>query len=152
MSELMRKHQDLSAMVGLVREHVGEHGGARRPNSCPASPRKTGDSAVRLRRESIGEHAEALRGALFVGSGSLFHGAAIGFERRRTLEMRSGMLDPYEAAVMQMSENGGNGAAAAAVDSAQLGAPSPRIEMLQQELIHGVVDGVGFQDDIANLE
>ena len=139
-------------MVCLVREHVGEHGRPGGPNSCPASARKLGDLAVRLSGESVGEHAEALRGALFVGSGSFFHGAAIGFERRRTLEMRSGMLDPYEAAVMQMRENGSNGATAAAVDSAQLGAPSPRIEMLQQELIHGVVDGVGFQDDIANLE
>ena len=39
-AQLMRQHQDLAAVMGLVREHVGEHAGAGGPGARPASARE----------------------------------------------------------------------------------------------------------------
>ncbi|MGC1598556.1 MAG: hypothetical protein WA774_24620, partial [Candidatus Acidiferrales bacterium] len=59
---------------------------------------------------SMRRHCAAL---FFVGGGGLLHGAAVGIERRGTLQMRRGIFQPDEAAVVEMGEDGGDRAAAA---------------------------------------
>ena len=44
--ELMREHAHLSAVMGVMRDHVGEHGDARRPWPGPAIAHKTLDAAL----------------------------------------------------------------------------------------------------------
>src|ERR1700720_2269850 len=83
--KLMRQHQNLPPMVGLVREHVRKHGSSSGPGLGPTPAREPGDAAIRSGRESPSQPAQALRGAPPVRSGTLLHGAAVGIERRRTL-------------------------------------------------------------------
>ena len=84
-AELMRKHNDLAAMVGFVGEHVREHGSPGGPGPCPASARELRNLSSRISGQSIGEHAETLRGALSVGGESLSYRATMGVERGGTL-------------------------------------------------------------------
>jgi len=51
---------------------------------------------------------------------------------------------------MKMGEDGGDGPAVT-MGCGRPGTPSSRIQTRQQELIHGVVDRVDFQQYIANL-
>ena len=46
-SELPRQHAHLSAMMHVMRDHVGKHGGARRPWLRPTVPAKVLDPAPR---------------------------------------------------------------------------------------------------------
>src|SRR5260370_13603779 len=105
---------------------------------------------MRSGRESIRQHAQALRGASPVRGGSRLDGAAAGIERRRTLQMRRGMLQPRKTVVVQMREDGGDGPAMAFL-TRRLGAPRTRVEMGKDELVHGVVARVGFEQGVANL-
>jgi len=139
-------------MVGFMRKHVGEHGSASGPYSRPASAREFRDLALGFGGQSVGEHAETLRGAFSVRDGSLLHGAAVRIERGRTFQVRGGMLKPHETAVVQVDENRGDGAAIVALYSRRLRAPRLGVEVREQELIHCVVDGVGFQEDVANVD
>ena len=50
-AELVGEHQDLAAMMRVVREHVREHRGAGGPRLRPAAPRKFCDAAFRRGRE-----------------------------------------------------------------------------------------------------
>ena len=59
--------------------------------------------------------------------------------------MRGGILEPREAVVVKMGEDRGDGATGVALGSGRLGAPSPRVEMREKELVHRVIDRVGFQ-------
>jgi hypothetical protein len=45
-AKLVREHQDLPAMMRFVGEHVGVHGGVRRPGFCPTAAREFRDAAV----------------------------------------------------------------------------------------------------------
>jgi len=76
--------------------------------------------------------------------------AAIGIERRRAFEVRGGVLEPYQAAIVQMGEDCGD-RAATSLFTGRIRAPGPRIEIREQELVHGVVDGIGFEEDVANF-
>ena len=99
-AELMRQHQNLAAMMRLVREHVSEHGPSGRPRGHPTVAREFSNAAIRLSRESIRQHAQALRGASPVRGTSLLHGAAAGIEWRRTLQMRRISFQPFKTAVV----------------------------------------------------
>jgi hypothetical protein len=149
-AELVGQHHNLAAMVGFVREHVGEHGASGGPGGHPTVAGELCNAAIRRCRESIRQHAQALRGAFAVSGSSLLDGAAVGVERRRRLEMRSVQSQPLETAVVKMGENGGDGPASAFL-ARGLGAPGARVEMREDELVHGVVARVGFEQGVANL-
>ena len=53
---------------------------------------------------------------------------------------------------MNVREDRGDGSAAITLCSRQLQSPGLRVEVREQQLIHGVVDCVGFQQDVANLD
>src|SRR5260370_42687949 len=110
-AELVGQHQNLAAMMSLVREHVGEHGPSGGPRWHPTVASELCNAAIRSGGESIRQHAQALRGASPVRGGSLLHGAAIGIEWRRTLQMRRGILQPHKPAVSQAREEGRDGPA-----------------------------------------
>src|SRR5260370_24765540 len=110
-ADLVGQHQNLAAMMRLVREHVSEHGPSGGPCLRPTAARELCNAAIRNGRESIRQHAQALRGASPVRGGSLLHGAAVGIEWRRTLQMRRGILQPHKPAVSQAREEGRDGPA-----------------------------------------
>jgi len=71
--------------------------------------------------------------------------------RRRALEVRRGVLDPDQTVVVQMRENARNGASLPAVFLPWTGTPRSWIEVRQQELVHGIIRGVSFQQDFAKF-
>lgn len=127
-AELVRQHQNLAAMMRLVREHVREHGPSGGPRLGPTAARELRNAAIRSGGKSVGQHAQTLRGAPFVRGGSLFHGAAVGIEWRRTLQMRRGILQPDQTAVVEMREDGCDCAATAFL-TWRLGAPRTSVEI-----------------------
>src|SRR5438309_2107528 len=148
-AKLVGQHQNLTAMVGLVREHVSEHGPSGGPRWRPTVARELCNAAIRSGRESIRQHAQALGGAFLLRSSSLLHGAAVGIEWRRTLQMRCRPLQPLKRGFVQMSEDGRDGPAIAFL-TGRLGTPRTRVEMREDELVHGVVECVGFEQGVAN--
>src|SRR5690348_6902795 len=138
-------------MMRFVRKHVRPHGGAGRPRGHPGVAGEFLHAALAIIGKGIHEHLEAQAAAFLVGGGGLFHGAAMAVERSWPLEMRRGIAEPVEAYVVQMGEDRREGASAAAADSGRLSAPDAAIEVRKQELIHGVIDGVDFQQVVSEL-
>src|SRR5712664_2615925 len=149
-AELVGQHQNLTAMMRLVREHVSEHGPSGGPSLRPTAAGKLCNAAIRRGRESIRQHAQALRGASPVRGSSLLHGAAVGTEQGRTFQMWRGVLQPHKAAVVQMREDGRDCPAIAFL-TRRPGAPRTRVEVREDELVHCVVARVGFEQGVANL-
>jgi len=52
-AELVSQHQNLAAMMRIVREHVSEHGPPGRPRLRPTAARELRNAAIRSGRESI---------------------------------------------------------------------------------------------------
>jgi len=127
-AELVRQHQNLAAMMRFVREHVSEHGPSGGPRLRPTAARELCNAAIRSSGESIRQHAQALRGASPVRGSSLLHGAAVGIERQRTLQVRRGILQPHKTAVVQMREDRRDGPATAFL-TRRLGTPRARVEL-----------------------
>jgi len=150
-AELVRQQQDLTPVVGLVREHVGEHASARRPRPCPTSARENRDPAIGLSGKRIGEHTETLGRAFFVRGRGLPYRAAVRIEWYRTLQVRGGAPQPYKTAVVKVRKDGSDASAGISGSRGRARAPCQRVKVCQQELIHRVIDGVGFQQDVANL-
>lgn len=132
-----------------MRKHVAEHGCTRRP-LAQLSARKFGDLPPGTFGQRLGEHAQTLRRTPVMCRCRLFHRAAFGIESRRTLQVWSGISQPGEPVVVQMREDRSD-RSAVILRSGNLGAPGPRIKVRQDELIHRIVDRVGFQQDIANV-
>src|SRR5260370_42575926 len=130
-------------MMRLVREHVSEHGPSGGPRWRPTVARELCNAAMRSGRESIRQHAQALRGASPVRGGSLLPGAAVGIERRRTLQMRRGTPQPLQTGVVQLREDGGDGPALAFLPGL-LVAPGPMAQPRPDDLVHSVLAGVAF--------
>jgi len=112
-AELVREHQNLAAVMRLVREHVREHAPSGGPRLRPTAAREFFNAAIRSGRKRVRQHAQALRGAFPVRGGSLLYGAAVRIQRRRTFQMRRGIFQPHKTAVVQMREDGGDRPAAA---------------------------------------
>ena len=151
-AELVRQHQDLTSMVGLVGKHVGKHGCACGPCSSKAIARKFRDLALWPSGQRIGKHAQTLCRALPVRGRGLLHRTAVRTQRGRTLQVRSRIPEPCDTGVVKVCEDRGDGAAATALGSGRLGAPSPRVKMREKELVHRIIDRVGFQQHVANLD
>ena len=62
--------------------------------------------------------------------------------------MRGREPQPLAADVVNVSEDGSDGTSLA---PGRLGAPRAGVEMLKQELVHPVVDGVGLQQRLAKV-
>jgi hypothetical protein len=150
-AELVGEHENLSSVMGFVRKHVAEHGGSGRPGGDDFVSSEFGDAAIGLGGECVGEHEETLRGTLPESGGSLFLGATMRVERGGTFEMRGGVAEPVATNGVKMREDGGDGAASAASGCGRWGAPGAWVEMDEEELVHGVVDGVGFEEDVADF-
>lgn len=143
-AELVCQHDDLAAMVGFVRKHVGKHRRACGPSGDVSVANEFRDAAIRIGGEGVGEHGKALRGAFFMGGGGLLHRASVRVKRRGTLEVWGGVSEPSDANVVQMGEDGGDGPSTAFY-AGRFRAPCAGIEMREQDLVHGVVNCVGFQ-------
>jgi hypothetical protein len=150
-AELVSEHEDLAAVMSFVSEHVAKHGGAGGPNGHDRIAEEFGDPAIGLRGERVGEHDKTGGGTFFVGGGGLRNCAAVGIERSGTFQMRRRILEPAETGVVEVGEDSGDGTAAAVFRGRRLGAPGAWIEMREEELVHGVVDGLSFEEDVTNF-
>ena len=115
------------------------------PHRHPTPARKLRHSPpLRVPRQRLGQHPQTLLPTLLVGSRRLLHRAPRRVERRRTLQMRRRILQPHQPAVMQMREDCPN-RTPMPLRPQRLRPPRARIQMLQQELVHRIVDGISFQ-------
>jgi hypothetical protein len=142
----MRKHAHLPAMVGFVRKHVAEHLHARRPGLGPAVSEKLPDAALTV-TERFGEHFFAASGALSQSSAGLPRRAVCTVELSRNLQVRSRKPDPLATHIVQVREDGHNGTGLAG----RLGAPRGRVKVLDNYLVHAVVDGKYLDCSLAEL-
>ena len=149
-TKLMRQHQNLPAMMRLMRKHISKHRPSSRPGSRPTPPRKFLNPPLRIRRESIRQHPQTLRCTLPMCSRSLLHRAPIRIKRRRTLQMRRRIPKPIKPAVVQMRKNRRDGSPIAFL-TRRLSPPSPRLKARQDDLVHPVVDRISFEQCVANL-
>jgi hypothetical protein len=147
----MRKHEHLAAVMRLVREHVREHRSTRRPNGCPAAAQVFFHAAVWRTGKCVREHGQALPRALAMRPRRLLHRAAAGIERLRAFQVRSGIANPNQPAVVQVRKNRRDGASLASGMPGKGSAPGARIEALQDELVHRIVDGIYGQDCVDHV-
>ena len=64
--------------------------------------------------------------------------------------MRSRIPQPYKPAVVKMRVDRGDRSSRMTLFR-QLRAPSARIKMRKQKLVHCIIDGISFDQDIASL-
>lgn len=143
----MRQHADLAAVVGFMREHISNHGSTRGPRAGPTVAHELPDATLRT-GESFGEHLGAALRTFGKRRARLLLRTAGTIKLRRQLEMRRGKSQPLATNIVDVSEDGSDGARAAAW---RFGVPSSRVEMLKDELVHCVVDREGFQQNVAEL-
>ena len=148
--QLVRQHQNLAAMMRLVREHVSKHRPAGWPSLRPTPAREFHHTPTRRCGQSIRQHPQALRPTFPMCRSSLLNRAMVRIQRRRTLQMRRRILQPRQPAVVQMREYRRD-RSAAALFSRQLRTPSTRVQLRQNKLVHRVVARISFQQRIANL-
>jgi len=132
----MGEHQDLSAMVGFVSQHVAQHFDSDGPrgSECVAAKERgmAGRTVKRLR-----EHFGAAGGALRQPLPGLKWCAMGAVEQRGNLEMRGRKPDPFAADVVHVGKDGRDGTNF----SGRFRRPGSRVEVLDHVLIHAVVRG-----------
>ncbi len=143
-AELRREHDDLSAMVGFVGEHVEQHFGADWPGSRPSVSEKMLDWIV-ASAERFGEHVCAAGGAFGQLRAGLLRGAVRPVEQRRHVEMRSVEPHPLAANIVHVGENGRDGAGVAG----WFRFPGERVEMFDDRLIEAIVRGKHLNSNLA---
>jgi hypothetical protein len=149
-TKLMRQHQDLPAMMRLVRKHISKHRPSSRPSPRPTPTRKFRNPPVRIRRKSIGQHPQTQRSTFPMRSHSLLHRAPVWIKRRRTLQMRRRIPKPNKPAVVQMREDRRN-TPPVAFFTRRLCPPSPRIKAREDHLVHPIIARISFKQGIPNL-
>src|SRR5277367_1160862 len=135
----MSEHAHLTAVVRLVRDHIGEHGRAWSPRAGPPVAMKFFDAAT---GESLRQHLRTEGCTLRESSLDFLLRAAGAIEPGWRLAVRRRQPKPLAANIVDVREDGSDGARFAA---GELGAPRARVEMLEHELVHAVVDRPGFQ-------
>lgn len=135
MAELVGEHADLTAVVGLVGDHVAEHLGADGPRLSPSITTKGLGASFRIER--FGEHRGTELCAYGERGAGLLRSAPGAVESRGRLEVRGGQADPFHPNVVHVGEDGRDGADLAG----RPGGPDVRVEMLDEKLIEAVVDG-----------
>lgn len=143
----MGQHAYLAPVMSFVRKHIGNHGGTRRPRRRPTIATELFDAAARV-CESFRQHLRASLRALGESGTRLFLGATGAIELHRRLEVWGRKTQPFEANIMDVSEDGGDGASAAA---RWLFTPGLRVKTFEDELVHRVVGDESFDEDVANL-
>jgi len=133
-------------MMRLVGKHVSKHCPASRPHRSPTPPAKLRHAPISSARQRIGQHAQTLRRALFVGSSSLLHRAPVRIQRRRTLQIRRRIPYPNQPAVMQMCKDGSNSPSTPRLPQRR-SPPSPSIKVRQKMLIHQIIDGISLDQN-----
>jgi hypothetical protein len=136
----MREQADLPAMVRVMGNHVGEHSWARTPGPCPAIAKKNVNPAFRARL-GFEKHLAAARGAVSQRSSGLLLRASASVQESRYFQVRSRQPQPLTADIVHMRKDPGNRAYAPARG---LRPPRPRVEVLQDELVHEIIHGVGL--------
>ena len=146
-TELMGQHAYLAAMMGIMHDHVGEHGGAAGPRSGPAVAAELLD-ATRRAVQGFCEHLRAAQRAFRQRGSCLLLRAAGAIELLWKLEMRGREPEPLAADVVYMGEYRRDRARLAA---GRFCPPGARMEMLEDELVHSVIDGVGLEQRVAKI-
>ncbi len=144
--QLMRQHQNLPAMMRLVRKHVRKHRPAGRPHRSPTTPAKFRHPPLRPAGQCIPQHAQTLLCTLLMCHSSLLHRAPVRIQRRRTLQMRRRVPNPYQSAVVQVRKDRRN-RPPAPWPPGRPRPPGPLIEVRQQMLIHRIVDRVSLDQN-----
>src|SRR5437016_340447 len=122
----MREHAYLAAMMRVVGNHVGQHGCACGPRSCPAIAVKSFNPALRL-AQSVCKHLATARTAFRQSGPGLLLRTASAVERRRELYMWRRKPQPFAADVVDVRDDARD---RPSFTSRQLGAPCGGIEML----------------------
>ncbi len=144
--QLMSQHANLTAVVRFVHDHIREHSRARGPRREPAVALKLLDSA--FGRESFGQHLQAKHSTLRESVLRLLLRAAGAIQPWGGLQVRRRQAKPLAANVVDVGKNGGDGAPLA---TRKLRAPCTRVEMLEHELVHAVIDRVGLLHALAQI-
>jgi hypothetical protein len=140
------QHANLTSVVGFVSEHVAEHLGADGTGLGPAVPVKLLDAASG-RLESVRKHLLTECGALGECSTGLLRRAVCAMELWWRLQMRRCEPDPLGADVVHVGEDSSDGA-----DVAEgLGLPHGRVKVLDEELVHALVDSEDMGCRLAGL-
>lgn len=144
-TQLMRQHQHLTAVVSFVREHVDEHGWSGGPGRRPAVAVEF-CNACWVGRQGVREHAGTAFAAFGEGGPHLFLCCAGAIEILGKFQVGRRQTQPFTPNVVDVSEDGGNGAYVAA---GKFCAPSMSIEIGEDELIHAFVGGPDFEEQLA---
>src|SRR5215472_4300039 len=107
-SELMRDHAGLSAVMGFVRNHVGQHSGAGMPGARPSVAHKARHAA--LGRERLLEQLATECGTFGECGCGLFLRASLAIKTDRDFDMRRREPNPLAADVVDMGEDRGDSA------------------------------------------
>lgn len=136
----MGQHANLSAVMRLVRNHVSTHRSSRAPRPRPAVSHKAGDASWRT-AEGIAHHFAAERRTFGQSRSCLPLCASGAIQTGCDHQVRSRKPQPFATNVVHVSENGSDRSRSFA---RRLGSPGTRIEMLQQELVHAIVQRIGL--------
>jgi hypothetical protein len=146
-TQLMGQHAYLAAMVGIVHNHVSEHGRAGRPCSGPTVAAELSHTTVRA-AQGFSQHFRAKECALCQCNLRLMLRAPRAIELGGKLHMRGGEPQPLATNVVHVRKNSCNGPRIAAV---RLRSPRPRVQMLEDELVHAIIHGIGFEQRLAKI-
>jgi hypothetical protein len=143
----MGQHAYLAAMVGIMHDHVSEHGRAGRPCSGPTVAAELSHTTVRA-AQGFSQHFRAKECALCQCNLRLMLRAPRAIELGGKLHMRGGEPQPLATNVVHVRKNSCNGPRIAAV---RLRSPRPRVQMLEDELVHAIIHGIGFEQRLAKI-
>ncbi len=129
----MRQHADLSAMVGLMTEHVAQHFRANRPGLRPSVSQKLHDEVPTAQR--FGEHLLAASGTLGQSCTGLLRSATRTVHLSRNVEVRRREPDPLAANIVHVREDRRDGAGVAG----RFRSPNRRVKMFDKNLVDSIV-------------
>ena len=135
----MGQHTDLAAMMGVVRNHVCHHGSVGLPWSRPT---------VAVKDLGLGDHLAATRATLSQSGLRLLLRTSKAVKLRWDLHMRDGQPQPFATHVVDVGHDGRD---CSPLTPRQLSAPRSGIQILQQELIHPLVDCVALHQHPARI-
>jgi hypothetical protein len=145
-AKLMCQHAYLSAMMSVMRDHVGEHGDTWRPRPGPSIPPEVLNSARGI--YCLPDHFVAKVRALRQGTACLPLRAACAIKLCRKLKVRCGEPQPLAPDVVHVREYCRNGARFAPIGWRP---PGPRIQALDNKLVYSVIDGIGFLQRLVKI-
>lgn len=143
----MSQHAYLPTVMSIVDDHVSNHGDSRGPRSGPPVAEEFFDSSLR-RVQRLFEQLRAAPCAFSQRSSRLTLRAACAIEFSGQLNMRRGEPQPLAPDIMHMSEDRRDGAR---ITTGRLRPPGAGIQVLEDELIHPLINGVVFQQRLTKI-